>query len=184
MADHGASSYHRFLQGDQKALEELVCAYSDELVRYAFCYVRNAAAAEDIMEDTFAALIVKRKKFTENAPFKAYLFRIARNKSIDYLRSYRRTDVPLSDLENVLKSEHPECEIARRDRNERIYVCMQQLPVQYRGVLHLVYFDGFSIEETRNIMGKSRKQIYNLLTRARANLKVILEKEGIFYEDV
>ncbi len=184
MADHGASSYHRFLQGDPKAIEELVCAYSDELVRYAFCYVRNAAAAEDIMEDTFATLIVKRKKFTENAPFKAYLFRIVRNKSIDYLRSNRRREVPLSDLENVLKSENTDREIAERDRNERIYACMQRLPEQYRGALHLVYFDGFTIEETSKIMGKNRKQLYNLLTRARANLKVILEKEGIFYEDV
>ncbi len=184
MADHGASSYHRFLQGDNLALEELVSAYSDELIRYAYCYVRNAAVAEDIMEDTFAALIVKRKKFTENASFKAYLFRIARNKSIDYLRSTRRTDVPLADLECVLKSDNLEREIEDRERKERIYACMQQLPKQYRGALYLVYFDGFSIEEARKIMGKSRKQLYNLLTRARANLKALLEKDGILYEDV
>lgn len=182
MADNGAISYRRFLQGDQCALEELVRAYSDELYRYALCFVKNPAAAEDIMEDAFAVLLVKRKKFAENAPFKAYLFRIARNRCIDWLRAKNRTERPLDDYENTLKCEDPEGEIAERERNERLYACMQKLPPQYRDVLHLVYLDGFTQEETRKILGKNRKQLYNLLERAKRSLKLILEKEGNDYD--
>lgn len=184
MSDNGADSYRRFLQGDNRALEELVRIYSDELFRYALCYVKNAAAAEDITEDVFVALIVKRKKFTENAPFKAYLFRIARNKCIDWLRSKNRSERTFDDFENVLHSESPERVTCERERSERLYACMQELPPQYRDVLHLVYFDGFTQEETRKILGKSRKQLYNLLERAKKSLKSILEKEDPDYADL
>lgn len=184
MADNGAISYRRFLQGDQHALEELVRAYSDELYRYALCFVKNPAAAEDIMEDAFAVLLVKRKKFAENAPFKAYLFRIARNKCIDWLRSKSRAERPLDDYEYTLTSEGPEGEIDQKERNEQLYACMQRLPPQYRDVLHLVYLDGFTQEETRKILGKSRKQLYNLLERAKRSLKIILEKEGNAHDEL
>ena len=62
MNENGAEAYRRFLHGDRNALEELVRIYSDDLVRYVFLYVRNTALAEDIMEDTFASLIIKKKE--------------------------------------------------------------------------------------------------------------------------
>lgn len=182
MTDTGAADYRRFLQGDNTALEDLVRAYSDELVRYAYCYVKNAAAAEDIMEDTFAALFVKRKSFGENGSFKAYLFRIARNKCFD--RKRRERFVQDRNAEAVLKSGDAEREIAVRERNRTLYLGLQSLPAQYGGVLHLVYLDGFSVEETARILGKTRKQTYNLLARAKTSLRTFLEKEGIGYEDV
>lgn len=179
--DNGAESYRRYLQGDGHALEELVRTYGDGLYRYALYYVKNAQTAEDITEDVFVTLIVKRKKFAENAPFKAYLYRIARNKCYDRLRSKTRLEQPLDDYENMLKSD-PERQIDEREQSERLSACMRELPPQYRDVLRLVYIEGFTQEETRTILGKSRKQLYNLLERAKRSLKTILEKEGISHE--
>lgn len=86
----GARLYNLFLSGDGGALEELVRLYSDDLVRFACLFVGNAAEAEDVMADTFAALIVKRKKFREEATFKTYLYKIARNKAMDVLRARKK----------------------------------------------------------------------------------------------
>ena len=183
MTDYGASSYHRYLQGDDSALEELVREYGDVLVRFAYCFLNDYYSAEDVMEDTFATLIVKRKKFSERAKFKTYLFKIARNKCIDILRTRRKT-VELEDNLSDLLSDSPESAAMLTDRNKMLYKSILKLTEAYRQVLILVYFEEFSIEETGKILHKNRKQIYNLLSRARASLKEILIKEGINSENI
>ena len=76
--DRGAALYAAFLEGDASALEALVQLYGDALTRFAYCIVRDDAAAEDVTADTFAALIVRRKKFREEAKFRTYLYAVAR----------------------------------------------------------------------------------------------------------
>lgn len=172
----GVSSYHRYLQGDHDALETLVREYSDALVRYAYCIVQDWATSEDIMEETIVTLILKPKRFENDAAFHAYLYRVARNKSLDFLRAKRHDDVPLADVENVL-SFQGETELLRRLEQEQLYQSMQRLPSAYRDVLYLSYFDGFTITEMTGILKKSKKQIYNLLERAKKALKQLLIKE-------
>ena len=183
MAEIGASSYRRFLQGDNTALDEFVRTYSDALVRFAYGYVRSAAAAEDVAAESMAVLLLKKKRFPDESHMRAYLYQIARNKCVDYLRLHRQ-EVPLEDVENVLGSGDPERDLLIRQRDEGLYRCMQRLPGQYRQVLILTYFDGFSVKEVGRIMRRSAKQVYNLLARARAALKTMLEKEGITHEDL
>ena len=86
----GESSYRRFLEGDMNAVQELVEIYSDSLVRFAYCYVKDSAIAEDIMEDAFASLLAKRKRFQSGENLRAYLYKITRNKCIDYIRFRKR----------------------------------------------------------------------------------------------
>ena len=183
MTDYGASSYHRYLQGDKSALEDLVREYGDTLVRFAYSFLNDYYSAEDVMEDTFATLIIKRKKFTEKAKFKTYLFKIARNTCIDILRTRKRT-VPLEDNLFNLLSDNPESTALLSDRNKQLYKSMLQLPEAYCQVLILIYFEDFSVEDTASILRKNRKQIYNLLSRARASLREILIKEGIDSENI
>lgn len=183
MAEHGESSYRRFLHGDKTALEILISTYSDALVRFACSYVKNASVAEDVMEDTFAALYMKAPRLRDEEHLRAYLYRIARNKCLDYLRKHRE-HVPLSELENVIAGCDTEQDAALRERNLQLYRCLQQLPEQYREILQLMYFDGFDLAEAAKIMKRSRKQAYNLHTRAKHTLKLLLQKEGISHEDL
>ena len=180
----GASSYRRFLQGDKTALEDLMRTYSDPLIRFAYCYVKDSVEAEDIMEDAFAALILRRKAFSDCENFRAYLYKIVRNKSLDHLRRKKRK-VPLSDLENLLcDGGDTEREAAKNERNQRLYRCMQQLPTQYEEALYLMYFEDYRPAEISKIIKKTEKQTYNILARAKTALKELLKKEGIFYEDL
>lgn len=183
MSDKGFEQYSRYLSGDENALEELVRSYSDALIRFAYCYVQDAAAAEEIMEDSIVALIMKRKRFDNGDKLHGYLCKIARNKSIDYLRKWR-SNVPLEDVENVLTAGDLEADHSRRARNETVYICMQALPEQYREVLHLTYFEGLSLPQVSHVMHRSMKQTYNLHTRAKSALKQRLIKEGFSHEDL
>lgn len=183
MAEIGASSYRRFLSWDSALLDQILISYSDALVRFAYSLVQNAAAAEDIAAESIAILLTKHGLFRDEGHMRAYLYKIARNKSMDFLRQHRQ-DVPLEDVENVLGSGDPEAGYLQEERNMGIYRCMQRLPQQYRQVLQLAYFDGFDVAQISRITGKSAKQVYNLLARAKASLKELLIKEGISHEDI
>lgn len=180
MEDFGASSYHRYLEGDADALNDIVREYGDSLVRFAHAFLGDTAAAEDVMEDTFAVLIVKRKKFDERAKFGTYLFSIARNKCLDILRVKKRY-APLN--EDILHVGDLESDVILSEKRKVVRENMRYLPKDYRLVLELVYFDEFTIEQASVILRKNRKQIYNLLYRAKSALKEILYKAGFDYED-
>ena len=179
----GVSSYHRFLKGDATATEELMRTYSDALVRFAYCYVKSSAVAEDIMEDAFVTLLLRRRHFSDCDNLRAYLYKIVRNKCVDYLRIAKR-HAALSDYENALFGADIEKDSIVRERNEKLYACMQRLPPQYEEVLYLAYFEDCGAEEIAKIVKRTKKQVYNLLARAKTALKELLEKEGISYEDV
>ena len=182
MTDSGASSYRLNLT-DPGELEYLVRTYSEPLVRYAYSIIGSSCAAEDAMEDAFAVLLAKGGHFHSQQQLRAWLYRTTHNKAVDYLRRHKR-EVPLSDVENVLSAAGPEPHTALRERNRTIYVCMQRLPLQYREVLQLTYFDDFCIADVCAVMHKSQKQVYNLLARAKVALKELLIEEGISHEDI
>ncbi len=183
MTDSGASSY-RLNLADPGALEYLVRTYSEPLVRYAYSIIGSSAPAEDAMEDAFAALLAKGGgSFRTPQQLRAWLYRTTHNKAVDYLRRHKR-EVPLSDVENVLSSAGPESSTVLQERNRTIYVCMQRLPLQYREVLQLTYFEDFCIADVCAVMHKSQKQVYNLLARAKVALKELLIQEGISHEDL
>ena len=142
MREFGESSYRRFLQGDGQALEELICTYSDALVRFAYSYVKNSAVAEDLAADTFALLYMKGKRFASENQLKSYLYKVAHSRCVDYLRKHKK-EVPLEDVENIPVFQDVQADYLRRDRNEKLYVCMQKLPDQYRELLQLTYFPVF-----------------------------------------
>lgn len=183
MKDRDAVLYQQFLQGDAAALETLIRTYSDNLIRFAYLYVKDSYLAEDVAEDTFVALFIKRKKFTSKAKFKTYLYKIAKNKCIDCLRKTAKTQ-SLYDLEYMLQSVSVDESVTVRDRNKKLYRCVHALPQQYQDVIFLAYMDGFDIAEICQILGKNKKQVYNLLSRAKVSLKEKLIKAGVSYEDI
>ena len=176
--DVSTELYLKYLDGDTSALQQLVERYSDGLVRFAYCFVASSSVAEDVMEDTFAAVIATKRRFSPKATFKTYLYKIARNKCIDYIRFHRKF-VPLCDLENVLVFDDAETDVEKREEKRVLYGCLQQLPIEYRDVLQLAYLEGFDVQEICTIMRKNMKQVYNLLARAKQRLRILLEKEGI-----
>ena len=176
--DVGSELYLQYLDGNANALQQLVEMYSDGLVRFAYSFVASSAVAEDIMEETFAKIIVTKRRFSPRATFKTYLYKIARNKCLDYIRFHRRF-VPLDDLENVLEFADVEADVEKLERQRTLYKSLQQLPREYRDVLQLTYLEGFSTQEVCAIMRKNTKQVYNLLSRAKQSLKILLEKEDI-----
>lgn len=177
----GVVCYDRYLKGDGSALESLVRIYGDALIRFSYSFLRDESAAEDVMDETFITLLVKRRHFREEKSLKAFLFKVARNKCLDYLRRDRRL-TPLDEGAVGKLMGDAEEEAILSERNQRFYLALQELPPNYREALELFYLEGFSVEEIAAILRKNRKQVYNFLQRAKERLRKILKKEGFEYE--
>ena len=183
--DYGASSYRRFLDGDESGFVEIVRDYKDGLILYLNSFVNNLSVAEDLAEDTFVKLGIKRPKDVGGASFKTWLYTIGRNIAIDFMRRNKFTDVSIDDcaaLTNAVESLE-QSYIKKEDRLV-LHTLMQRLKPTYRQVLWLVYFGGFHHKEVARIMKKSVHSIETLVYRARLSLKSELEKEGFVYENL
>ena len=183
--DNGASSYRRFLNGDDSGLAEIVREYKDGLILYLQSFGADLASAEDLTEDTFFRLMIKKPAFSGKSSFKSWLYAIGRHIAIDWTRKNSRiTDTPVEDLENVLQDEEDlERSYIREETKILVHRALGRLQTEYRQVIWLEYFEGFSHEETRRIMNKSSRQITNLLYRAKQSLKAELLKEGLDDEE-
>ena len=185
MNDNGAFLYNKYKNGDNDALGEIVSLYSDNLLYFINGYVKNIHIAQDILSDTFFRLIISRKNFSEQSSFKTYLYRIARNLSLDYLRKQKRNkEISVSD-ENTLQDEKQlENAVVNDEQKKQLALALQKLPDIYREALYLVYFENLSYKDTAKILKKNKKQTENIIFRARQSLKKILVKEGFVYEEL
>ncbi len=178
--DNGASSYRRYLGGDEDAFGEIVKAYFDNLVFFVNRYVREQAAAEDIALDVFAQLAVEKHRYDFRVSLKTYLFMLGRSRAIDLLR--RRKKLPQADLAEAerISSDEPDLEalLLADERKRTVNAAIGQLAEEQRLAVHLVYFEELTADEAAKVLKKNRKQVYNLLYRAKCELRTILGEEG------
>ena len=184
--DNGASSYRRFLDGDDEAFVEIIRDYKDGLILYLNGYVSNIFVAEDLMEETFVKIVTKKPKFADKYTFKTWLYTIGRHVAVDHLRHSKKwSNLPLEDMENHLaEAECVERAYLRQEQRITLHRAMQTLKPEYRQVLYLTYFEGFTNSEAAHAMKRSNRQIENLLYRAKQSLRVQLEKENFVYEEL
>lgn len=176
----GESSYRRFLAGDESAFDEIIDIYHENLIFFIRRYVHDLTVAEDIAEDCFVALIVYPHRYNFKVSLKTYLFTLARNKSVDYIRHHSVIDITSLDEQAEKSAEYEsfESRVLRDEHRRAVNEAMQRLDEKFCTVLHLIYFEELSYEESGRVMGKSRKQIENLAYRARNALRVILNEMG------
>lgn len=171
---------HRYFEGDDGALAELMERYGQRLIFYINGYIHDLNDAEDLMIEAFAYLTIKKPRIREGA-FKAYLFKTARHLALRFASKKRmRRIFSLDDLEKEPESGTLIEEIVQTEERDRIlHLCMEQLHPDYREALYLVYFENMRHAEAAAILRKSEKQIADLLYRGRNSLRRRLEQEGI-----
>ena len=184
--DNGASSYRRFLDGDDKGIAQIVGEYKDGLILYLNGYVNNIFIAEELTEDTFFRLITKKPKYSGKSTFKSWIYAIGRNVAIDFIRhNSKLLNAPIEDMESYLIEEQSlERSYIKEERKIIVHKALSELAIDYRTILWLVFFEGFSNAEAAIVLKKNDRQIKNLLYRAKQSLKLKLEKEGFIYEEL
>ena len=178
--DNGASSYRRFLDGDESAFGELMKELFHGLVFFIDGFVHDTHAAEDIAIDTFSDLVVHRHRYNFKVSLKTYLYMVGRSRALDYLRHRKVIDhVELSEAGTLADESAALEELMLLDERKRmIHAAIARLPEDMRAAVHLIYFEEMTYEEAAKVMKKNRKQVDNLLYRAKKELRIILGKDG------
>lgn len=156
----------RSLRTDDR-IEEVVKAYSNMVYRLAFSQTRNKSDADDIFQEVFFRYIKKKPQFETERHRKAWLIRVTVNccKKV-WTFSWRKKTMPLDeDLVFEMKEE------------TNLHHELQKLPVKYRAVLHLFYYEDLSIEEISKTLNKKPSTVRTQLTRARYKLKELLKED-------
>ena len=159
--DNGASSYRRFLEGDESAFDEILDLYRENLIFFINRFVRDPAAAEDLAIDAFLELLVHKNRYNFKTSLKTYLFMIGRSRALDYLR--HRGKWKFEEL-SVVKCEEDdgsflEEHLLAEERSRIVSAALDTLPEEMRAAVHLVYFEGLSYEDTAKVM-KNKWTIY------------------------
>ena len=178
--DNGASSYRRFLDGDEKAFDEIMAELFRGLVFFIDRFVHDTQAAEDIAIDVFSDLIVHKHRYNFKVTLKTYLYMLGRSRALDYIKRRRAVEfVELTAAQGLCDDGASLEEIVLADERKRtVNRALSSLSEDMRVVIHLIYFEEMTYDEAARVLKRNRKYVDNLLYRAKKELRITLGKEG------
>lgn len=159
----------------KQALQELVASYRNNLFAAAFNVCGNAQDAEDVVQETFLQYYTYQKEFDSEQHIRAWLIRVAVNKAKNVnLTFWRRNRLSLEDYMETLTFETPE--------SENLFETVMHLPEKYRIVIHLFYYEDYTVREIAGILKLSESNVKIRLSRGRALLRDALKEEWKYDE--
>lgn len=181
---------NHFLAGDKKKadLELWMKDYGTSLLRMSFLYLKDLHLAEDVVQETMLKAYFQYDGFRRQSSVKTWLTRIAINLCKDCRRSswFRKVSSVdgMTETTGSEKDTDTEDEVSRqvekRDQNRNLLAAIMRLPLKYKEVILLYYYQEFSTKETAEILSVPESTVSTRLRRAKAALK--RELGGWYYD--
>ena len=179
----------RIRGSDEKAFESLYLAHHDELWRFAYNYVRSRDIAEELVQDVFLAVWGSRETWDVHTRVRAWLFASVRHLALNHLRHERIVARMIgvaqaasggdAATEAVAMAAPPMDQLLAIEAEELDNACLQaigELPDRRRIAMTLRWKHDMSSLEIARVIGTTPEAVRTLLTRARADLTVLLER--------
>ncbi|MDE6320078.1 MAG: RNA polymerase sigma factor, partial [Lachnospiraceae bacterium] len=144
-------------------IAEIYNRHYNTVYRICFSFMKNSVDAEDMVQETFLKLISSKKQFESEEHEKAWLIVTASNTCKDELRRWKRR------LENI-KSLYRQENVVRKE-DDRVLEWVMALPVKYKQVIYLYYYEGYRTSEIAGMLHCSESTVRNQLLRGRSILK-------------
>jgi RNA polymerase sigma-70 factor, ECF subfamily len=177
----------RVARGDEAAFDRLYRAHSRRVYAYVLNLLKDPSRAEEVLVDAMHEVWRSAERFRGDAKFSTWLLGIARNKALLAYRS-RRVDEDHDDLDDVAETLAAEddadgfAQLAQKQRREGVRQCMDKLTEEHRECLHLVFFEGYSVEDVAALQSVPENTVKTRLFHARQRmrncLRLLLEREG------
>lgn len=173
----------RAADSDLNAFEELIKRYEKNIYRLAFRITGHRENAEEVMQDIFVCIFKNLKSFRGDSSFKTWLYRVATNSALMNLRVNKKfaetTSNDTVDSDSTVYSvsawpDTPEALYEREELSEFIQSCVDSLEEKYRTVFILRDVEGFSTQETADILNISLPAVKSRILRARLKLRELL----------
>lgn len=175
----------QYLNGDNQSLEVLVKRYLKPIFNFTYRYAGNSADAEDLTQEVFARAWRNLKKFDRQKSFKTWIFAIAKNASIDFLR--KKKTIPFSSFENnagenllteTLANPAPLAPelFEKENMAQALTAAIEKLSPKYRAVLSLRYNEQLTFQEIAESLKESINTVKSRYRRALVMLKFFLSE--------
>jgi RNA polymerase sigma-70 factor, ECF subfamily len=175
-----------YLEGDEQALGFLVDRYLKDVYRFVYQLTKDGGMAEDVTQESFVKAWKKIRSFRQGSNFKTWLFAIARNTAIDWLRKHK--EVQLSSFENIqgrnmlLESTAgiellPSELLERAENTAYVTSLLEQLDPKYREVLTLRHSSNMTFEEIGEMLRRPLHTVKSQHRRALVMLRRLREAE-------
>ena len=174
----------RAKNGDQKAYTALMQRYTDSLYFLALKIVNNKDDAMDLTVETFAKAFENIEKYKPDFAFSTWIFKIATNNCIDFIRKKRLNVVSLQSLTEEYRNDrqlqvisdilNPEETSIKKEESEKLKNILEHLPQRYRTLIILKYYDEKSYEEISQQLDLPLGTVKAQLSRARELMSNIM----------
>ena len=154
--------------GTDEYIRYVVSQYSQTLLRLAYTRLGSTADAEDAVQEVFLKLLTREHPFRDQEHEKAWLIRTTLNRASDLRRAAERRCVSLDEALTVGREETP-----------AILSAVRELPEKYSAVIHLYYYEGYSMKEIAKLLSLPVPTVGTRLARGRERLKQILKEDVI-----
>lgn len=165
-------------QSVEETVESLMQMYGQSILQLVYAYVHNEAVAEDLTQEIFLKCYKALPTYQAKSSLKTWLWRIAINHAKDYLKSWHNQNVYTADdtvLHNVQSSEAIEQQIIQQDEDAALANAVMQLPVIYREVIYLFYFEDYTMKQIAALLQVNENTVKTRLRKGKALLKIRLE---------
>jgi len=166
----------RILAGDHTACNTLVYRHQSYVYTLVWRMLKNKEDTEEVTQDVFMKVIRKLKHYKQEARFTTWLYRIAYNESISFLRKRKqdqRLDEMLHEPETDLNSANP---LLKAEQMKYLQAALEQLQAEDAAVLSLFYLKELSLDEIAGITKQSPNNIKVRLHRARKRLMATMQQ--------
>jgi RNA polymerase sigma-70 factor, ECF subfamily len=165
------------LAGNQASFQLLVERYQSRIFAMTRHYTRNAVEIEDLVQDTFLKAYSRLDSFQHQSSFYTWLYRIATNTVLDYMKRCGRSpvqsveDTELVDAPSQARSIGPDAAMEQGEIAKITHAVLEEIPDIFRTVLVMREFDDLSYQEIADVLGISIGTVESRLFRARARFK-------------
>lgn len=158
----------------EKLLTRCITDNKENIYRLAYSYVKNKEDALDIVQESIYKALTSMDVLKDPEAVKSWLFRIVVNTSLDFLRKHKRVQViDDEDLEFYsagVEDVYPDMDLERT---------LEELPLKYRSVIVLRYFEDMKIEEVAEILNENVNTVKTRLYQALKMLRVTMQDESL-----
>lgn len=192
---------NKLIVRDNQELQLKIDQYADMLFKVSFLRLQNRQDAEDVVQEVFYQYIKKESPFRDEEHEKAWLLTVTLNYCRKVRRSAwsrRRSQDTLEELEEIYRDkavnpmesdsgkitgrreENPEESAVKAETDRQVFLAVNSLPMKYRDVIHLFYYEELSVRKIAEITGRKESTVTSQLTRGREMLRKSLKEEYDF----
>lgn len=169
----------KITQGDSKAFEEFFDLYKLKIINLCYGMVHDTQKAEDLCQDVFLEVYSSIKSFQGKSKLSTWLYRIAVNKTINYLRKekIKKFFVPIESIEYHLHSQdRADLSMQEKEKIEKISKIIDTLSSKQKQAFVMFYYDELPQKEIAEVMQVSLASVEVMIHRAKKTIKEKLEK--------